>query len=162
MSSRLRQSVIDKYRKAVDNARSALASEITVYYKTGNKIVGNGSWDPVNQEAVDPNLDDGNYYWDEVLSKTIMASTSRIGLSDKYMPIQLVGGQINRNDVVISCKLEDVLIDPSTTSGETIFHKATKIEINGDIAYPRTTPLKYGLGGDLYSCALVASFDSTV
>lgn len=160
MGSRLRQSILLKYQKAVDSAREALASDITVYYKTGNKIVGSGSWDPINQEAVDVNLADGNYYWDEITTKTIKASTSRLGLTDKFMPIQLAGGQINRNDVIISCKLSDVLLDPLVVSGETIFHKATKIDINGDFCIPRTSVLKYGLGGNLYSCALVATFDT--
>lgn len=161
----IRAGIVKKYKKAIDNARAALANDIVVYYKTGNRInCGTCLWDPVNKESLDPNCPEcnGNFYQDEVYAKTIKASTSWVGLSDKYIPLQLVGGQINRGDVYISCKLSDVLYDITNISGETIFHRATKIDINGEIVYPKTTPIKYGLAGDLYSCALVASKDDAL
>ena len=117
--SQLRSSIIRKYQKAVDGARLALADDITIYYRTGNKLtVSADEWDPVNQELLNvEQATDGNYYMDEIVTKTIKATTSRLGLSDKYIPLNLMGGQINRNDVIISCKLEDVL-----NSMEYIYH----------------------------------------
>lgn len=155
--SRLRNSIIRKYRKAVDRARDALGSEITIYYKTGNRVSSSEPWDPVNLETVNPNVADNNNYLDEIDTKVIYATTSWTGLSDRYIPMNIPGGEIDRNDVIISCKLSDVLLDPSTTSGDTYFHNAVRIEIGGRFVKPKTTPLKYGLAGDLYSCALVAS-----
>jgi hypothetical protein len=159
----LRDSIVRKYKKAVDNARLALANDIVIYYKTGNKItVTSAEWDPINNEMIDINSVSDNPLRDEILTKTVKATTSRLGISDKYQPIQTAGGKIDRNEVIISCKLSDVLLDPTQVSGETLFHRAVKIDVNGDFCIPKTTPLKYGIAGDLYGCAVTATFDTTL
>lgn len=164
MSPRLRDSIIIKYRRAVTKAREALGDDITIYYKTGNKIsCPQDTWDPVNKEILNTNSSyaDGNYYLDEIKNVTIKANTSWFGVSDYFRPVRLPAGQMDVNDVYITCSLEDVLINPSDKSGDTYFHKATKIVINGTVVVPKTTPLKYGLAGEFFSCALIATLDGT-
>lgn len=142
-----------------------MADDITVYYKTGNKLTILASeYDPVNKEILnldDPDFD-GNYYADEITSKTVRASTSRIGLKNQYYINYLPAGLLQVNDVLINTKLVDVLIDPSNESGDTIFHRATKIVINGENFVPLISTFKYGLAGLLYSCALGARKDTNV
>jgi hypothetical protein len=163
---RLRNNIIKRYRNAIDDARKALGSDATVYYKTGNKIAYTGLWDDINKEVVDiEEAPDGNFYLDEIKSKIIKVTTSRVGVSLRYIPYDLVGGNLDINDVFISAKLEDVLIDASDKTSKTIFHQATKIIINEganeEVLIPKTSPLKYGLAGDLYSCGLIARIDGS-
>lgn len=162
--SRLRSSVVKKYKKAVDKSREALAYEITVYYRTGNKIVNNDAyWDPINKEVLDPNSPNvsGNIYLDEIATKTLLANTSWTGMSDKYKEYNIPAGTIDNTDLLLTCKLSDALIDPALVSGDTIFHRATKIDVNGKIVVPKTTPFPYGLAGELYSCAVICTLDNT-
>jgi hypothetical protein len=162
--TRLRDSVIKKYQKAVDKSREALSSEITIYYRTGNKITCQQClWDPVLKETLDPNCTycNGNYYLDEIKNVTIYANTSWVGLSDYFKPIITPAGELGINDVYITCKLSDVLIDPTNQAGSTYFDASTKIVINNIVTVKKTTPIKYGLAGTFYSCALIATIDST-
>jgi len=162
---RLRNSVIKRYRKAIDGARNALGFEIEVYYKTGIKIeCGSCTFDPVNKESTNLDCEEcaGNYYFDEIKTRTLIATTSRVGVAPAWAIAHLPGGSIDVNDVYISCKLSDALIDPADESGNTIFHQATKIIVNGDTVIPKTSPLKYGLAGDLYNCALLGTIDPTI
>jgi hypothetical protein len=161
---RLRSSIILKYRRGIDKARDALGDDIIIYYKTGNKISSpQDIWDPVNKEILNTNSTyaNGNYYLDEIKTKTIKANTSWFGVSDYFRPVRLPAGILDVNDVYITCKLSDVLIDPSDDTSDTYFHRATKIIINGTAVIPKTTPLKYGLAGEFFSCALIATLDAT-
>jgi hypothetical protein len=163
--ARLKKSIRSKYKKAVDKSREALADPITIYYRTGNKLATTAGYDPVNKEPLNPdapgNPTEGTRFNDEIATKIIQATTSWIGLSDKYIPLELAGGQLDVGDVFITCKLADVLLDPADTSSRTIFHDSVKIDVGGEIVKARTTPVKYGLAGEKYSCALVARKEST-
>lgn len=150
---------IKVFKKAVDKAHDILATEITVYYKTGSRIIcPDCVYDPVLKESRNPNCPtcNGNFYQDEILSKVINATVAWAGLSNRYIPQEIHAGRLDINDVYISCKLSDVLLDQSSTGGRTIFHLATKINVGGDWVKPLTTPVKSGIGGDFYTCALVA------
>jgi hypothetical protein len=160
---RIRDSIIRKYKKAVDKSRDALGSPITVYYRTGDKISPPTGvvWDPVNLESMDPNAPSlsGNLYLDEIANKTINANISWVGMSNKYQRINLAGGELDNTDVYITCKLADILIDPASTSGDTMFQRCIYVDINGKKVYPKTTTFSYGLAGELYSCAGIFSLD---
>ena len=159
--SKLRDKVIAKYRKAVDKARDALGSTITIYYSL-EKDDSTVTWDPIYDEPLNPDdAPTSNPRLETLQSKTVeQVSTSWVGVSNSFIPVSLTAGQLDRNDVYISCKLTDVLLDPSDTSSKTYFDYAIYIDINGTKVKPKTTPLKYGLAGDLYSCALIATKDT--
>lgn len=165
MPGRLGASIVRKYMKAVDKSRDALASEIIVYYKTGNKVINNNTtWDPINKEVFDPdgiNVS-GNYYLDEILTRKLNANTSWTGMADRYREFNLPAGSIDNTDCLLTCKLSDALLDPAIPSGETVFHRATKIDIKGKIVYPKSTPFGYGLAGVNYSCGVICTLDNTI
>lgn len=161
--SRARNNLIRRYKRALNKAADMLNVEITVYYTTGEKITCSScTWDPVNKESTDPNCVEcnGNFYYDEILSKNIDAMVSRVGVSLQFIPLQLMGGQIDHNDVFIASKLTDVLIDPADVSGSTIFEQCKYILLNGDRVIKKTTPLKYGPAGYLYRCAFIGTIDN--
>jgi len=154
-----RSRAIRVFKRAVDKAHSILNTRITVYYSFGTRVACEDCvWDPIGRQSLNPNCPscNGNFYQLEILSKVIPATVAWVGLGNKYIPMSFPAGQLDINDVYISCKLKDVLVDPSSTAGKTIFHYATKIDIGGDIVKPLTTPVKSGLAGEFYTCALVA------
>lgn len=159
--SNLRNKVIAKYQKAVDKARDALGSDITIYYSL-EKDDDTLDWDPIYNEPLNPDEAPLSNPRNENLQTKLVkkVSTSWVGVSNAFIPLELTAGTLDRNDVYISCKLEDVLLDPSDTSSKTYFDYAVYIDINGIKVKPKTTPLKYGLAGDLYSCALIATKDT--
>lgn len=159
--SRLRSTIQSKYKKAVDRYREALASDITIYWRTGEKISSSATYDPINKEVLDMNSPgvDGNYFLDEIKTTIIKANYSFIGVGDRFSPLVLPAGNIDITDVEITCKLSDVLIDKTNPAGDTYFHRATKVIINDLVFIIKTTPFAYGLSGDLYNCYVKATLD---
>lgn len=158
---RARTRAIKVFKSAVDKAHDILATNITIYYKTGATVeCPDCTWDPILKEALDPNCATcgGNHYLDEITTKIIKATVAWGGLGDQYRQINLPGGPLDVNDAWISCKLSDVLVDPSSTAGNTILHPgiAVKIDIGGDYVVPLTTPIKSGIAGSFYTAAVRA------
>ena len=159
--SRARSRAIKVFKRAVDKAHDILASKITIYYKSGDLVsCPTCDWDPVLKESLDPNCPacNGNFYLVEILTKIIDATVAWGGLGDQYRQINVPGGPLDVNDACISCKLADVLVDPSSTAGNTILHPgiAVKIDIGGDFVTPLTTPIKSGIAGEFYTAAVRA------
>lgn len=159
-----REYVVARYRSAVDFSREYLASEVvTIYYYTGvEEDCPDCEYDYVNKESL--NIDCptclGLGRIRQELAKTLSANVSWRGITESYNRMQLSGGFIEAGDVIISCLLSDALIDPNNTAGETYFDKANYVLVNNRRCKVKTTPMRYGLAGDLYSLAVVLILDS--
>lgn len=161
--TKLRDQIVSKYKKAVDKAREALGAEIIIYYYTGDADTGSVVMDTINNEPLNPaDISISNPTHRPYTTRTVNANTSWVGVNNNFLPLQLTAGEIGINDCYITCKLADVLLDPAAPEGKTVFDDAFKINIDGTFVRPKSTPLKYGLAGDRYSCGLICTKDSSL
>ena len=154
------------YKKATDRLHEALATPITIYYKTGETENDNrGAWDNVNNEPWNPNAGamegSDNVFMDEIKTKVVEAIVTPVGTNDKFMPLKLPAGEIDRTEVQLGFKIADVLIDPKNTSGPTILHRLEKVVIHGETYIGKTSPFKHSPTGQPYRCFIICSLDST-
>ena len=155
------------YKTAVDGMHEALGQEVVVHYKTGVTKNPNAlPFDPVNNEPWDPNAAgrDGaaNVYMDEISTKKVDAIVTWIGNGERFRPVELAGGEIDRTDVQLGFKLSEVLLDPNNRSGATMLDSLEKVVIDGMTVLPKTTPFKHALVGNVYRCFMICSLDNSV
>jgi len=157
-----RDYIVKKYRKAIDFAREYLASDIVIYYKTGEIDCPLCNYDPISKEGDNPYcICSGLGKIETIASKTVSANISRRGISSEYQQIIHKLGILDRGDYVVSCKIDDVLVAPNDPTGPTYFDIAKYIMVNNMKCYLDTTPMRYGLAGDVYSCAAVLRLEET-
>lgn len=158
-----RDRLVQKYRKAMDWARTYLAADVVIinYYTGESSDCPDCTYDPMNNESTNINcpLCNGTGKIRTEINKTIYANVSWRGITEKYAWTNLPGGKVESGDVVISCKLVDVLTNTSNTASQTYFDICNYVMVNNRKCKVETTPLRYGLAGDLYNCAVVLVLD---
>jgi len=129
-----RDRLVLKYRRAIDWARTYLAAPVVViYYYTGTETdCPDCVYDPINKESIDPSCPTcsgrGRIQTERAL--TVNANVSWRGITDQYNYMRLPGGNIEAGDVIVSCKLNDVLLDTGKPGGQTYFDIAHYILVN--------------------------------
>jgi len=169
--SRLRRSLIRKARKAISKAHDGLAipasitpeEGIVIEYDTGDRTKCNVCvFDPINDTSSDPDCQTcggtgylnnrGTIQIGAIMSKISPGASSEWGMS--------TAGRYDIGDVVLSCKLADVLVDSTNLQGDTFFDRAFKVTVQGEIYEVKYNPMKLGLAGDMYTCVVVLTKDS--
>lgn len=137
---------INVYKSNVDELRTALGRTIYIYHREKNTGI---TWDEAGNEPVDPaDIPDA---WVETEYK-VEKALIRYARPDSWMVT--AAGKYDPGDVVLTCKLEDVLVDKSNLNGKTLFSGATRVSVDGEDYEVHSPAVKGGLR-DLYNCRVV-------
>jgi hypothetical protein len=131
-------------QRTTDNVRESLGREVQVYVGSGILAPGE-TWDPVNQEYVDPMAD---LVYDDTIYTIDKATVRWVDKGGVYE--FLPGGRVRPGDVLVKCKLEDVLMSGTDVNNDTVFHHARKVIVDGVVCKVAIPPIKGGLR-DLYN-----------
>jgi hypothetical protein len=169
--SRIRRSIIQKARRAIEKTFDALAIPSTasqeegviIEYDNGDRTPcpDCGGIDPINGRPLDPNCTtcNGLGYPYSRSTVQIAAIVSHIDPTSSTRWGETAAGRFEVGDVYLSCKLTDVLIDPSNKTGPTYFDKATKVTIQNVPYKVKHNPIKRGIAGDLFTVSVYLTRD---
>lgn len=162
---RLRKSTIRKVNKAIDKIYEILALPSSVA-ATDGIVIHYDNRDRTTTLAVDPTtgepLDPENElaYPDSVSTIQVTAIISKVTPNVNTQYIEATAGRLDIGDVLIGCKIKDVLVDPSDTSGDTYFDRAHKVMVQNEPYRVKHNPIRSGIAGSIYTVLVVLTKDT--
>jgi len=130
LSKRVRK----RYIKAIEKAYNLLETPIEIHVRSTQTGV---TVDPISGEPVDP---------EDTMYNTTIRTVQAIARWGRPVSMErTAAGTIREEQCLVHCRIADILSDPSNENGDTYFHNAEKVVVDGYDCKVITPPHKLGI-----------------